>query len=89
MKKTFRLSIVLILILTIAVAVLGCTKKTPHKTRTPGNQTEQNKPDKGETPEEKRDKVTDSLFDLILRDDGNYQVKLYKWSQKEVIISSE
>ena len=89
MKKTFRLSIVLILILTIAVAVLGCTKKTPHKTRTPGNQTEQNKPDKGETPEEKRDKETESLFDLTLRDDGNYEVKLYKGNQKKVTIPSE
>ena len=89
MKKTFKLSLVLILIFTIAVAVLGCTKKTPHKTKTPGNQTEQNKPDKGETPEEKRNKETESLFDLALRDDGNYEVKSYKGSQKKVTIPSE
>ena len=89
MKKTFKLSIILVLILTMAIAVFGCTRKTPDKTTKPGKQTEQMQPDKVETPEEKRDKVTDSLFDLILRDDGNYQVKLYKWSQKEVIISSE
>ena len=67
MKKTFKLSIILVLILTMAIAVLGCTKKTPDKTTTPGKQTEQNKPDKVETPEEKRDKETESLFDLILR----------------------
>ena len=51
MKKTFKLSLVLILIFTIAVAVLGCTKKIPRKTTKPGKQTEQNKPDKGETRE--------------------------------------
>ena len=65
MKKTFRLSLVLILIFTMTIAVLGCTKKTPRKTTKPSKQTEQNKPDKGETPEEKRDKETESLFDLL------------------------
>ena len=89
MKKTFKLSIFLILILTMAVAVLGCTKKTPDKTTTPGKQTEQNNPDKVETPEEKRDKEAESLFDLTLRNDGNYEVKSYKGSQKEVTIPNE
>ena len=89
MKNTFKLSILLILILTLAVAVLGCTKKTPDKRTTPGKQTEQKKPDKVETPEEKRDKETESLFDLTLRDDGNYEVKSYKGSQKEVSIPNE
>lgn len=89
MKKTFKLSLVLILIFTIAVAVLGCTKKIPPKTTKPGNQTEQNKPDKGETSEEKRNKETESLFDLALCDDGNYEVKSYKGSQKKVTIPSE
>ena len=89
MKKTFKLSILLILILTMAIAVLGCTKKTPGKATTPGKQTEQKKPDEGETPEEKRDKETESLFDLTLRDDGNYEVKLYKGNQKKVTIPSD
>lgn len=39
MKKTFQLSILLILILTMAVAVLGCTKKTLGKTTTSRKQT--------------------------------------------------
>ena len=89
MKKTFKLSIILVLILTMAIAVFGCTRKTSDKPTTPEKQTEQKKPDKVETPEEKRDKVTESLFDLTLRDDGNYEVKSYKGSQKEVTIPSE
>ena len=85
MKKTFKLSIILVLILTIAVAVLGCTQKTPGKTTTPGKQTEQKKPDKVETPEDKR---ISSLFDM--REDGDsYVVTSYKGSEKEVTIPSE
>ena len=89
MKKAFKLSIFLILILTMTIAVFGCTRKTPAKPKTPEKQTEQKKPDKVETPEEKRDKETESLFDLTQRDDGNYEVKSYKGSQKEVTIPNE
>lgn len=89
MQKTFKLSILLILILTMAVAVLGCTKKTPGKTTTPGKEMEQKKPDKEETAEEKKDRETESLFDLTLRDDGNYELKSYKGSQKRVTIPTE
>ena len=53
MKKTFKLSIILVLILTMAIAVFGCTRKTPDKTTKPGKQTEQKQPDKVETPEER------------------------------------
>ena len=84
MKKTFKLSLVLILIFTIAVAVLGCTKKIPRKTTKPGNQTEQNKLDKGETPEEKRNKETESLFYLYKSVDANHLLKLKKRKPKKV-----
>ena len=52
MKKTFKLSIILILILTMAIAVFGCTRKTPDKPTTPEKQTEQNKPDEQKKPDE-------------------------------------
>lgn len=85
MKKTFQLSILLILILTMAVAVLACTKKTPGKTTTPGEQVEQKKPDREETPE---DKIKSSLFDMI-EDGDSYVVTSYKGSQQEVTIPSK
>ena len=52
MKKTFKLSIILVLILTMAIAVFGCTRKTPDKPTTPEKQTEQNKPDEQKKPDE-------------------------------------
>lgn len=89
MKKSIKLGVFLIIVLVMAISVFGCTRKTPRKTANPSKQTEQKKPDKVETPEEKRDKETESLFDLTLRNDGNYEVKSYKGSQKEVSIPNE
>ena len=85
MKKTFKLTMILVLILTMAAVVLGCTNKTPGKTTTPGKQMEQKKPDREETPE---DKIKSSLFDMIEYGDS-YVVTSYKGSQKQVTIPSK
>ena len=52
MKKTFKLSIILVLILTMSIAVFGCTRKTPDKPTTPEKQTEQKKLDDQKKPDE-------------------------------------
>ena len=59
MKKTFKLSIILVLILIMAIAVFGCTRKTPDKPTTPEKQTEQRKPDEQKKPDEEGKKPSE------------------------------
>lgn len=96
MKKSFKLTMILVLILTTAVAVLGCTKKTPDKTTTPGKQIEQKKPDEeGKNPieeEEPEKEMTDEQIEKLFemkRVKGGYAVKKYIADDENVSIPKE
>lgn len=89
MKKHIKLAIFLVLILVMAVSLFGCGSKIKDNGKTPRKQTEQKKPDKWETPEERRDERIERMYNLRKISDAKYQITKYKGEASEVIIPSE
>lgn len=88
MRKNIKAMILLILVFLISISLFGCGRKTHDKGKTPGEQTEQKKPEEVDTESElgsMTDEKIEELFDLREFADG-YLIVKYKGERKTITI---